>query len=797
MSCSRAASYFLIAGLIACSSPERETAIADAVSYVDPLIGTSAGGNVFPGAVVPFGMVQWSPETTRGDHTRAATAGGYAYDAMRVRGFSLTHLSGTGCRGASGDIPFMPIADTVRRSPSADSTDRFYAARFAHANEHAEAGYYQVRLQSGINVELTATTRTGLGKFTFPSDRPATVLIRTADSEVGSGDAYVSVDTVAHAVRGWVSSGNFCGYIDPVSRHDYYTLYFIAEFDRPFANVGAWQNGSVQRGATSASGGTTYGTDGYPVAGLGSGAWVGFDVSQNPVVRVRVGISYVSPANAEANLRAEQSGAPGIAMLRRRAREMWNEALSRIDVTGGTEVQRTIFYTALYHALLHPNVFSDVNGEYAGFDGAVHTVAAPQNVQYANYSGWDVYRSQVHLVTLLEPKVGSDVAQSLLNQATQNDGVWDRWTHNTGATHVMEGDASAPTVAGIVALGGTDFDVQGAYESLARAATHPTVLDLSDEGCPVMCVGQRPSLDKWLEIHYVPAEGPAWGGAGETLEDVTADFSLAQLAAHVGDSAASARFLERAGYWRNLFNRDATPEGGYIQDRNADGTWPEFNPASSRGFAEGSSAQYTWMIPFDAKGLFEAMGGADVAVRRLDGFFINEDGSAALTGLGGLKAEMDNEPSIGAVWMYAFAGRPDKTQTLVRAVLNTLWSTWPDGIPGNDDLGAMSSWYVWAAMGIYPGIPGRAELLLTSPLFPRVVIRRANGTTITIRASEAGPGKPYVRSLRVNGAPSQRSWLPASFVAEGGELSYLLSSEPDASWGRGGDNVPPSFPAMR
>jgi predicted alpha-1,2-mannosidase len=781
------------AALAAGAWPADQDLVTDPVAYVDPLIGTAAGGNVFPGAVVPFGMVQWSPETTRGDHTRAAAPGGYAYDATRIRGYSLTHLSGTGCRGASGDIPFYPHVGQMRGSPSSDSTDRAYAARFAHANETAAAGFYQVRLQSGVDVELTATARTGTGRFTFPQDEPATLLIRVSDSEVGSGDASVHVDRETRSVRGWVRSGNFCGYIDPVTRHGYYTLYFVAEFDHAFSSVGTWENDTLRPDRTSARGGTTYGTDGYPVAGLGSGAYLGFDTREDPSVTVRVGISYVSLANAAANLRAENPAGTTLQAVRRHAETAWSAALGRMQIGGGTERQRRIFYTALYHALLHPNLFSDVNGEYRGFDDSVHHVSAPQRAQYANFSGWDVYRSQLQLVALLDPPVASDIAQSLFNQATQNNGVWDRWTHNTGATHVMEGDASAASVAGIVAFGGTDFDVRGAYASLAKAATVPTPLDLSDVGCRVMCPGQRPSLDKWLSLHYIPAQSNAWGGAGETLEDVTADFALAQLARHVGDSAGHARFLERSGYWRNVFNANATPEGGYIQDRNEDGSWARFSPASTRGFAEGSSAQYTWMIPFDPAGLFDAMGGDTAAIRRLDTFFHNDDGTWALTRLGGLKAEMDNEPSVGAPWLYLFAGRPDRTQEAIREVRNRLWRDWPDGIPGNDDLGAMSSWFVWAALGMYPNYPGRAELVLASPLFPEARIHRGNGVTITIRAPGVTAATPYVRGLRLDGQAYDRAWLPESFVAQGGELSYTLSARPDPQWGRGVGDVPPSF----
>jgi len=775
-----------------CAPAPRVDLVDDPAAYVDPLVGTANGGNTVPGAVVPFGMVSWSPETTRGDATRRPAPGGYQYDATRVRGFSLTHLSGTGCRGASGDVPFLPWVGEVEDSPSADRDDRRFSVRFSHANERAEAGYYQVRLASGVNVELTATTRTGSGRFTFPPGEKAAVLVRTSDSEVGSSDAVARVDPAARTVSGRVSSGNFCGYIDPVTRKSYYTLYFLAEFDRSFSETGSWVDTMLEPAATEARGGTGWGDDGYPVPGKGSGVWVGFDTADGTEVNVRVGISYVSLDNARANLEAENGTGATFDAVRGSARRAWNERLRGILVGGGAEDRLRIFYTALYHVLLHPNVFSDVTGEYAGMDGRVHTVSEGNGAQYANFSGWDVYRSQLQLVTLLDAEVGSDIAQSLLNQADQNGGVWDRWTHNTGATHVMEGDAAAPAVAGIHAFGGTGFDASAAFASLSRAARVPTALDSSDVGCRVMCPGQRPSLDRWLTLHYIPASSNAWGGAGETLEDVTADFALAQLAARLGDTASHAEFQERSGYWRNVFNPQASEAGGYVQDRNADGSWTEFDAASSRGFAEGSSAQYTWMVPFDARGLFDAMGGDSVAVRRLDDFFRTPDGGWALTGLGGLHAEMDNEPSVATPWLYMYAARPDRTQETVRQVLDVLWQDRPHGIPGNDDLGAMSSWYVWAAMGMYPAIPGRAELLLTAPVFPRIEIRRRDGTSIRIDAPGAETA-PWVRGLGVDGEPWTRSWLPESLVARGGTLRFTLSDTPDPRWGRGPDDVPPSF----
>ena len=760
-------------------------------SSVNPLIGSSNGGNTFPGAMLPFGMLAWSPETTRGKHNRTAAPGGYLHSATRIRGFSLTHLSGTGCAGASGDVPFMPVTTAITTSPSADDDDSRYASDFSHTDEHAEAGYYQVKLANGTDVQLSAAMHSGIAGFAFPAGKPANLLIRTSDSEVGSSAADVHVDRVHHTVTGSVTSGNFCGYLAKADQRSYYTLYFVARFDQPFTRSGSWHDADVQPGGSTADGGTSYADKGFPPLGKGSGAWVGF--ADGKTVHVRVGISYVSLANARANLKAEIPAGTTLAQVRQRAHDRWDKALGGIAIDGGSADQRSTFYTALYHVLMHPNVYSDVDGEYRGFDQQTHRLAPGQHAQYANFSGWDIYRSHLQLVTWLQPQTGSDIAQSLYHQAQQNHGEWDRWTHNSGGTHVMSGDPAVPALADIVAFGGRGFDLRGAYDSLRTAATAVTANDLSDDGCNVECVGQRPSLDQWLKLHYIASKSHAWGGAGETLEDASADFALSELARRVGDHAGQQRFLTRAGYWRNLFNPNATPHDGYIQNRNADGSWPAFTPDTDDGFVEASAAVYLWMVPFDVHGLFDTLGGRAKATARLDAFFHDKDGHWALTKAGPLHAELDNEPSVATPWLYDYAGQPWKTQKAVRIVVDTIWKNAPDGIPGNDDLGEMSSWYVWAALGMYPEIPGRAELLLGSPLFPHAVVHGSGGDVV-IDAPGASAARPYVTALRVDGKPYDRPWLSPSLVEHGGRLQFELGNAPNTQWGSAVDNAPPSFP---
>jgi len=784
----------LTASILALSAGFARAATPDLAGEVNPFIGTTNGGNTYPGATLPFGMVAFSPEETPlpGKRYPIAAPGGYEWRSNGIKGFSLTHLSGTGCTGASGDIPIMPITLPVEMSPSADDSFTMYSSLFSHDHEEASPGWYKVTLTNGVTVELSATLRTAYARFSYPKDMPANLLFRTSDSEVGSSDAQVTIDPNKREVTGSVTSGNFCGYLSPDRRESYYTLYFAAQLDQPFAVGGTWQDMQIHDGAREGRGGTTYGDRGHPPGRKGSGAWISFDPEKTPVVNIRIGISYVSLAGARANLAAENPAGTTLESVRDAAHKIWNAKLGQIAVQGGTKDERTIFYTALYHVLLEPNVYSDVDGSYMGFDGKVHQVAAPQRAQYANFSGWDVYRSQLQLVTWLDPTTGSDIAQSLLNQANQNGGTWDRWTHLTGATSVMNGDPSAQSLAAIYAFGGRNFDLKGAYASLLRAATVPTEKDLSHRGCEVQCVGERPGLDQWLTLHYMPVGAPGWGSAADTLELAAADFGLAQLAAQNGDAANAKLFQSRAGWWRNLFNPNATKDGGYIQPRNADGTWPQFDPASEDGFVEGSGAQYLWMVPFDPAGLFAQMGGIAKASVRMDSLFYNPDGSLAVTKSGELHAELDNEPSIAAPWLYDFAGTPWKTQEVVRAAMNQVWTNSPSGISGNDDLGEMSSWYVWAALGMYPLYPGRGELVLGSPLFAEITVKRPGGR-VAISAKGAAMDAPYITALSVNGRPSTQAWLPALFATNGGALDYTLSKIPKKNWGARAQDTPPSF----
>lgn len=786
--------------------------VTNPADLVDPFIGTQGvynhrqASNVVPGAVLPHGMFNFGPEhaythdlldESEGIKKRVITErsrvpvspGGYNYDASRIKGFSFTRISGTGCLGASGDIPVLPFTKDITHSPDTDMLDAYYSAGFTHDNETAIPGYYQVKMDNGVNVELSTTHRTGIAKFSFDNPKNAKLIFKTAASQLGSGDAQTQVNLKTGEITGSVTSGNFCGYLGEYNRRDYYTLHFVAQISVPITGSGGWQNETVKRNTISSQGGTGYGDKGIPKLGKGSGVWVDLDLSKQQIATMKVGISYTSLANARKNLALEQPKGSTFSTIRKNGNNIWNNALAKVKIASDNIEKLTTFYTALFHSQFHPNIFSDVNGEYLGFDQKVHRIDKNQEAQYANFSGWDVYRSQLQLITLLNPKRASDIAQSLYNQAKQYNGVWDRWTHNSGPTGVMNGDPSSIAIANFVAFGATEFDIEGSYASLITAANTPTALDLSDIGCPVFCRGQHPSLDQWLDINYISEQSNSWEGASETLEQASADFALSQLAQRLNKTEDAMSLLKRSGYWKNLFNPSATTEQGYTQGRNHDGSFKDkFDANNPHLFVEGSPAQYLWMVPFDGAGLNHLLGGDDIMTTRLDNHFHKPDGSWVLFRNEAIYADVSNQPSIATPWMYLFTGNAYKTQDTVRATIDLLWNNTKNGIPGQDDLGQMSSWYVFSALGLYPLTPGKADLVLSSPIFEHAKIGN-----LTIKAPSTSQANRFISKLKINGLPSNKSWINDDYINQKVELDFSLSTEPNFNWGRALINRPPSY----
>ncbi len=774
------------------ASPSASSA-KDLASLVDPFTATGSStngpdgwnvGDDFPGADAPFGMVQFSPDNTN------AWPSGYYYGYNQIKGFSLTHLSGAGCN-VYGDIPFTPYVGTVTQSPASDPS--LYVSTFSHSNESASAGYYQVKLDNGVNVQLTATQHSGAGLFTYPQGQTATMLVNPSGSINGDADASATIGK--NYISGSALSGGFCG------ASDAYHVYFYAQFSQSFATTGTWYNSIVTPGKTTVKGassaspalkkfeqaqakvaqGTASPTDikaaknppTTTVSGPGSGAYVTFNTQKSTAITVKVGLSFVSIANAKQNVNKENPSGDFNTVLKA-TQQAWDQKLGEIKVSGGTASEQTTFYTSLYHTLLQPNVFSDVNGQYIGFDGQVHSVAQG-HAQYANFSGWDIYRSEVQLLSLLAPQQTSDIIQSMVNDYKQS-GQLPKWAAANGETYVMVGDPADSIISDAYAFGARDFDTKTALAAMIKEATQTNNV--------------RPGLNYLETLGYEPEDGiygccNFYGPASTTLEYNTADFAIGSFAQALGDSADYQKFTARAQDWENLLN----PADKLLEPRNLDGSFPSpYDPTSGNGWVEGDGAQYNWMVPFNLAGLFNAEGGNATVVKNLDTLFtqLNAGPNAPYAFLG-------NEPTIETPWEYDYAGAPYKTQQIVHEVENTLWFPGPSGMAGNDDLGTMSAWDVWASLGMFPETPGTANLVLASPLFPSITVTRPTGQKITINAPGTTDSNYYVQSLKVNGKASTQPWLPASFVANGGTLDYTIGGTPNTTWGSSPNDAPPSY----
>jgi predicted alpha-1,2-mannosidase len=714
------------------------------VSQVNPFIGTgissqSDHGNTVPGATVPFGMLYWSPDPVNGQF--------YDYGQPVTRGFSLTHLSGPGC-GVYGDVPILPVLGMPEYPPPVLSTP--YRAGYSHQQEVAQPGYYSVHLDSGIAVEIAAAVHSGIAQFTYPPGSSShTLLIDLSHNLSKVDDAHI--DLAGARVTGWVLSGGFCG------TENRYKVYFALQADSEPMASGTFDEMHVSPGSTSGRGPRT-------------GAYLSFNPS-TATVHLKVGTSYVSVENAELNMNREIPGWD-VEKVRQDGRHAWNVVLSHAQVSGGTAADRTVFYTALYHAMLHPSVYSDVNGEYMGFDGKVHT--AEGRVQYANYSGWDIYRSQVQMITMLLPKVGSDIAESLVVDAQQGGGL-PIWPVANDESGVMAGDPSDPILASIYAFGGHDFDTKAAMTAMLRGATDPKA--------HVRLYPERPGLADYMSKGYIPESDEIRGGASVTLEDTNADFAIAQFAKAMGDAKTEQEFLKRSGYWRNIFD----PETKYIRARDTNGRFlPDFTPGKSTGFIEGNSAQYTWMIPYDLKAVIAAIGGAKIAKERLDSYFSQY---GTFDRLDEPYFFIGNEPSFGDPWIYTWAGYPWRTQEVVRKTLKDLFTDAPGGEPGNDDLGATSSWVVFADLGFYPEIPGVGGVTTNSPVFPKVTLLLGDHPLQIVAAG--APQKKYVKSISLDGSPIRNWWIDWNQLSKANTLEFNLSDEANHQSGE----LPPSYPA--
>jgi predicted alpha-1,2-mannosidase len=742
--------------------PARKISAKNLIQYVNPLCGTGGNANVFPGAVAPFGTIQWSPDTELGLHKC-----GYFYDDTHISDFSLDHMSGAGCSYGE-DFAFMSVLGGQPASPPG-RRDTF-ALPFSHQNEMAHPGYYSVRFDNGIKVELTATTRSGFGRFTFPPNGKATMMVNAASDINGSAASTINLNPAAREISGSSVGGYFCH--ARKRNGDIRTVYFYAVFNRPFAAYSTWSDNKLTPNATSG-------------AGTLSGAYITFDTSKGQTILARVGISYVSAADAKMNVEAENPASTftstGFNRTVKSASKLWNAWLNQIRVSGGTKAELRTFYSMLYRVLIAPSVVSDANGDYFGYDGRVHN--AGHRAQYGFFSGWDIYRSECQLLAMVAPEQASDMAQSLLMDYQQG-GAFPRWGVATDDSGTMIGDPSAVMISDFYAFGATNFAAQDALAGLLHAAIDPSV------GEPRAKIKERDALEDYLKLGYVPEhQKGGYGNVSMTLEYASADFALSQFAKALGDATDSLMLLQRSQNWRNHFN----PASGYLEMRRRDGSWaPQFTNNFSRydgdvAYVEGTAAQYLWMVPFNEKELAELLGGPESAAKHLDIFL-----SQLNAGFSSEYAYLGNEPCLETPWIYDFLGQPWKTQNIVRRAITELYSAEAKGYPGNDDLGEMSSWYIFSALGIYPELPGSDILVLGSSLFPKAVLHLSQGD-VTIIGHGVAQNAPYVQGLLLNDQPWDKLWFRFSDISHNSKLVYSLGSIPDTNWCSNLADAPPSY----
>lgn len=701
--------------------PVARAADEDLTRFVDPMIGTFAPGFVVPGASTPYGMVQNSPDTTG-----PFAYSGYLWSDPVIKGFSLVHLSGPGVKKA-GDIPFTPWV-----GPLPSSADpNLYSSTFDHGTETASPGYYKVQLTSTpVTAELSASTRGAIQRYTFPPGPSSSVLVDIVRNIEGvSGrDGHVDLDPATRTISGWTSGR--------------YKVYFAGQFDSAWTASAPWGSGN-------------------------KGVALTFDTTLRRTVTLRVAVSFVDVEGARRNL---ASDAPDfdLAGMHSRARAAWNDALSAIVVKGGTPADTRAFYTSLYHAQLHPNVFQDVDGRYMGFDRQVHTAVG--RTHYANFSSWDTYKAQNQLLATVAPERYRDMALSLL-AAYEESGKLPRWGEQYIDASHMSGDPAIPMIADAACRGLLD-DKPEALASLLDASLN--------------LVSRRPA--ELASLGYLP------GRPGTTLEYGVADFALSLLASRVGATDAAAAALDRSHNWRNILE----PTTKWMKARNADGSWDTTSdPTAENGFQEGNTYQYSWLAPHDTAALIDAMGGLDVASERLDQLFawpseVQNRVNGFGTFYGVPQYAPGNEHDIQIPWMLPYTGRQWRAAEELREV-QTVFRPTVDGLPGNDDLGSLAAWQVWSALGFGPVVPGAPFFVVGSPLFTSASIRLGEGVgtpRFTLTAPDASPVAQYVQSASLNGKPLDASWFKAASVRPGGELRLEMGVLSNKSFGAA--KLPPS-----
>jgi len=720
------------------------------IRWVSPVIGTGGVGFGVGSASIapqrPFGMARPGPDgaSAGGGAPTFTHCSGYSFDDVTIVGFSQTRMHGTGIAdyGTVGLMPTIGMTD-------AKTTQKGYRAPFKHANETVSAGYYAVTLDdSSIKAEMTATDHVAYHRYAFPKGSDAVVILDVghtlADTTIVDGS--VTIDAAASEISGFSHfKGGYSG------RFGGMPVYYVARFARPFAKSGVWKAGVRAEGETTR-------------AGADTGAWVSFDTTADASVEIAVGLSFVDLDHARKNLDAEAKGVTFDA-ARKATEDAWEKLLSRVEIEVRNDRDAKTFYTALYHTLLMPTLASDVDGTYRGLDAKVHTADGFR--YYTDFSLWDTFRTEHPLLVLAYPEFQRDFLRSLVAMG-KDGGVMPKWPLGIGYTGGMVGESADVVFADSYAKGLRDFDLRAAYDVMKKSATTP----VSNDG--------RGGVNDYLSLGYVPIES---GGAStaSTLEYAYDDFALAILADALGEKADKDAFSARAKSYQKVWDAETQ----FFLGRHKDGRFERdidftaWHPV----YAEGDSWQYLWYVPHDPEGLAALMGGREKFFTRLDEFFALSSCQVKSHLAPKPYYWQSNEVDLFAPWLYSALDRPSKTAEWIRWILATEYGEGPDGLPGNDDAGEMSAWYVFAAAGFYP-IAGTETYLVGSPILPKTTFHLPSGDFV-VRAKDTSALTRYVTSAQLGTTALDRARFPHSAITKPGgvTLDLTMAKEP-SSWGQ-------------
>jgi predicted alpha-1,2-mannosidase len=725
-----------------------------AVDYANPIIGTAEHGHVYPGATVPFGMVQLSPDTR---DTTWDGCSGYHYSDQSVLGFSHNHLTGTGCPDL-GNLLVIPTVGPLKLTPGAHPGEG-YRARFSHQDETTRPGYYAVILADyQVKVELTATTRAGFHRYTFPATSDAHVVV---DLQHGVGndvtDSQLTIEDDRSA-SGYRRSAGWGG--DKI-------YYFVMEFSTPFASA------AVAQADKDVAGKQTKGKE--------TKGHFDFKTKAGEQILLRVGLSTVSVEGARKNLHAEIPGWDFDAVAKA-ARQLWDKALGKLEIQTEDANLRETFYSALYHALLAPTVLNDVDGRFRGPDGKIHQTKGYD--YYPALSLWDTFRAEHPLLTLVQPRRVNDFVNTMLNHfKIFGEHTLPVWTESGKENWCMIGNHAIPVITEAYAKGFRDWNAEEAFSDMIAATDK-----------------NREQLDAYRNQGFIPT-GKDVQSVSKLLEYAYDDSCIARLARALGKDDLANKYAKRSQNWQNVFDKST----GFMRGKNANGSWvTPFDPngINFNEYTEANAWQYSYFVPHNLPGLIASHGGDEKFVTQLDELFDTKETIPNLaqipdvTGVIGMYAH-GNEPCHHVAYLYNYAGQPWKTQTRTRQVATSLYTNTPGGLCGNDDCGQTSAWYVFTALGFYPVDPASGVYILGSPLVDQATIELdpqfAKGRSFTVVAKNNSAQNPYIQSAMLNGKPITRSWITHQEITDGGKLVLTMGATPNKNFGSAAADRPPGI----